>query len=88
MSVLILSYRKVLTMTQFRIWSIWIWFGRLCSESCTLNGVHFIEGTAVMVPVYHLHRDPEYWPDPNTFDPDRYKTGLMGHLIINNSTLV
>jgi len=51
-------------------------FGRICSESCTLNGVHFPKDTMALVPVYHLHRDPEYWPDPETFDPERYSESL------------
>lgn len=47
-------------------------FGRAVKESCTLNGVQFVKGSVVIFPVYHLHRDPEYWPDPETFDPERF----------------
>lgn len=30
------------------------------------------KGMSLVVPVYHLHRDPQYWTDPDKFDPERF----------------
>ncbi|XP_034250371.1 cytochrome P450 6a2-like [Thrips palmi] len=30
------------------------------------------KGTRIMIPVYAIHRDPEYYPDPDRFDPERF----------------
>jgi cytochrome P450 len=43
-------------------------------EGVTINGtdIHLPHGTKVDVPVYSLARDPEYWENPETFDPRRF----------------
>ena len=46
-------------------------YGRECNEACTINGIQFPRGMLVIVPAYALHRDPEYWPDPEKFEPER-----------------
>lgn len=32
------------------------------------------KGTPVIIPVYAVHQDPEYFADPNKFDPERFAT--------------
>ena len=29
-------------------------------------------GTDIVIPIMSLHRDPEYWEDPDRFDPERF----------------
>ena len=46
---------------------------RECSEDYDLNGIHIPAGTEVFIPIYALHHDPDAWPDPEKFDPERFR---------------
>lgn len=67
-----LEYLDMVLNEALRLYPPVFRFGRAVKESCTLNNVHFAKGSMVIFPVYHLHHDPEYWPDPETFDPERF----------------
>ncbi|XP_064612738.1 cytochrome P450 3A24-like [Liolophura sinensis] len=45
---------------------------RVCSRDITVRGVHIPAGMGVALPIYMIHHDPGYWPDPEVFDPERF----------------
>jgi cytochrome P450 family 6 len=49
---------------------------RQCVKQYKVPGSEAVieEGTPVIVSVLGLHRDPEYFPDPLEFDPERFNS--------------
>jgi cytochrome P450 len=50
------------------VWTI----GRRAIENDVIGGHRIRRGTTVLIPIHHIHHDPRWWPDPETFDPGRF----------------
>jgi cytochrome P450 len=50
---------------------------RQCTKNYQMPGsdLKLEAGIIVHIPVYALHRDPQYWPEPDRFDPERFTEG-------------
>ncbi|CAG2167132.1 unnamed protein product [Oppiella nova] len=44
------------------------------------TGVKIEKGVSVEIPVYAIHHDPDYYPDPFTFNPDRFMPENRDHI--------
>lgn len=49
---------------------------RKCTADYNIpDSPHTIErGTRIFIPTYSYHHDPEYYPNPEEFNPDRFKS--------------
>nr|XP_054917823.1 cytochrome P450 3A41-like isoform X1 [Dermacentor andersoni] len=45
---------------------------RLCTEETTVANINFKPGMCVDIPSAGIHRDPEYFPEPDKFNPERF----------------
>nr|XP_037284555.1 cytochrome P450 3A5-like [Rhipicephalus microplus] len=52
---------------------------RQCNKDTVVLGQHFPTGVNVLAPTWQIHHDPEIWPDPFRFDPERFRAGVRAH---------
>ncbi|KAK9884794.1 hypothetical protein WA026_009022 [Henosepilachna vigintioctopunctata] len=47
---------------------------RICTKDFKVPGTDLVlpKGLRLMVPAYGIHHDPEYYPEPSLFDPERF----------------
>ncbi|MCB0322544.1 MAG: cytochrome P450 [Bdellovibrionales bacterium] len=46
--------------------------GRTLIEDCEVDGVLFRKNAHIAISPYVVHRHPEYWEEPEVFDPERF----------------
>ncbi|CAN8019277.1 unnamed protein product [Ixodes persulcatus] len=57
-----------------------LFVSRHCRENTTIMGQFIPAEANIIVPTWHIHHDPEHWPEPFKFDPERFAEGLnTGH---------
>ncbi|KAG1671742.1 Cytochrome P450 9e2 [Nymphon striatum] len=67
-----MSYLKAVVKETLRLYCPFMRLVRKCSENYQLGSIFLKKGTLVGVPIYCIHHDAKYWPDPETFDPERF----------------
>ena len=46
---------------------------RECNETCAVaDGLIIEKGSSILFPMFVLHHNPKYWPNPDKFDPERF----------------
>lgn len=65
-----------------RLWPVAWNFGRSPVRPHQLGDVPVTVDDEVVVCSYLVHRDSRYWPDPETFCPQRWKAGLQAEAFI------
>lgn len=47
---------------------------RVANEPYQLSSLNTVleKGTTLMIPIYSIHHDPDIYPNPDQFDPDRF----------------
>ncbi|XP_069711994.1 cytochrome P450 4V2 [Phaenicophaeus curvirostris] len=67
-----LRYLECVVKEALRLYPSVPMFARTLREDCSIRGYQVPKGTNVIVITYVLHRDPEIFPDPEEFRPERF----------------
>ncbi|XP_046693297.1 cytochrome P450 3A27-like isoform X4 [Silurus meridionalis] len=57
---------------SLRLYPVIFRLQRVCKKTVRINSLTIPKNTVIVIPTYTLHRDPEYWTDPDTFNPERF----------------
>ncbi|RDD37121.1 Cytochrome P450 3A24 [Trichoplax sp. H2] len=71
-SVSELQYLDMVLSETLRIYPPAHVVNRGVSKDVTINGVKLLKSVPVGIPIYGIHHDPDYWPNPEQFRPERF----------------
>ncbi|XP_053607719.1 cytochrome P450 9e2-like [Plodia interpunctella] len=75
-----MPYMDMVVSEILRLWPPALALDRVCVKDYNLGKAHdkapqdyiIREGEGIGIPVWNIHRDPKYFPDPLKFDPERF----------------
>ncbi|KAL0393975.1 UNVERIFIED_CONTAM: Premnaspirodiene oxygenase [Sesamum latifolium] len=75
-----LKYLKLVIKETFRLHPPIPLLPRACRDECKVNGYTIPLKSKVMVNIWAMGRDPEYWHQPETFQPERFENSSIEFL--------
>lgn len=66
-----MEYLDMVINESLRVYPIVQRLERVAKAGIEINGVVIPKDMAVVVPTWPLHRDPDLWPQPEKFQPER-----------------
>ncbi|XP_077994525.1 cytochrome P450 3A24-like isoform X2 [Glandiceps talaboti] len=67
-----MTYLDMVVSETLRMYPPGFRFDRKCSQDTVINGIKIPKDILVGIPAYAIHHDPELYPNPSKFDPDRF----------------
>ncbi|CAO2630612.1 Cytochrome P450 3A31 [Lemmus lemmus] len=75
-----MEYLDMVLNETLRLYPIANRLERVCKQDVEMDGVFIPKDSVVMVPLYTLHHDPQYWPEPKEFRPERFSKEKKGSI--------
>jgi len=77
-----MTYLDMVIKETLRYWPPGVQTDRQCVKEYKIPGTDVLVniGDVVNIPIYGFHRDPQFYPNPTTFDPERFSAESKGKI--------
>ena len=86
-SLLGMKYMDMVVSESLRKWPNTAAVDRICTKPYTIEAkypdekpLHLEKDIRLLIPIFAIHRDPKYYPEPERFDPERFSDGNKANI--------